>query len=336
MPRILLLLLALGASACDFTPALDIDTPPFEPALTVNAVLFADSTVRVRVTQARDPYATAPANGYGAGLWASVVGASVTLQRNGGPAETLRYRPQTCAANFNPQTGEPRTVECGLFVTDTPVSGGAAYTLRAEAPGLPSVEATARVPVRPSVQAQVTPLASGRGERVALRFLDPAGMGDAYGLDSVVRLNYTQSYPVCDDRGQNCRDTTYVQSFLSQIPFRTSDPVLIAGGRVITNDVSFATFTDQLFDGQERTFVIETQPGYAGPEVSDVRRAVRLIAFDRPLVQAYEQAYFSLGENNPFQEPFDPVSNVRGGFGLVGAAAVTEIDLGEARGVSRR
>ena len=49
MPRLPLAALAvsLALSGCDFTPTLDVAVPDFAPALTVNGVLAADSTVEV-------------------------------------------------------------------------------------------------------------------------------------------------------------------------------------------------------------------------------------------------------------------------------------------------
>ncbi len=326
-PLLFLAALALGASACDFAPTLDIDTPAFEPALTANGVLFADSTARIRITRARDPYATTSTDD---GIIASVSDAVVTLQRDGGPAEALLYQPAACYVGFNPQTGQDQTVECGLYVSDVPIVGGAAYTLRAEAPGLPPVEAMTSVPARVPATATSAPGPTNSGlptQRITLRFQDPPGE-TSYGLDALLASSYAQTQ-YCDNRG--CRDSTYTVRFVGQTSFVTSDAILLAGLRGIPGTTNFVTFTDRLFAGQERSFTIDALVygcSYDCAPDSETRRIVRLISFDGPLVEAYAQTYYSLGDGNPFQEPFDPVSNVRGGYGLIGAAAVTEIDLG--------
>lgn len=325
MRSLLLLALLAGASACDFAPALNIETPPFEPALTVNTLLFADSTVSVRVTEALDPYAT---RATGNTFVPSVSDAVVTLQRAGGPVETLRYDAQQCNTGFIPETNQILTDECGLYVSSTPVVAGAVYTLRAQAPGLPAVEATATVPARIGASATVAPGPSSDGletQRVTLRFQDPPG-ATSYGLDVLRRERTVYDTQVCGPGG--CRDTTYTVDFVNQTAFVTTDAILLAGLRGLPGNASFVTFTDRLFADQARSFVLDALVYEINP-ASTERRILRLISFDGPLVQAYEQSYFSLGDENPFQEPVDPVSNVRGGFGLVGAAAVTEIDLGE-------
>lgn len=324
-------LLAVGLAAllagCDFSPTLDIETPAFGPSLTLNTVLFADSTVRLRVTRARDPYATQISQN-GQGRFETVVDAAVTLSRDGGPPERLPFASRQCLDGYDHQTGQERTVECGFYTSAAPVAGGATYAVRAEAPGLAAAEATVRVPARVPVTATMvpgTPVGGQRTNRITVRFRDPAGPGDVYGLDALL-ASTTQRTQICDPRG--CRDTTYTARFVGQTSFTTADAVLLAGLRGIPGGASFATFTDDLFDGADRAFTVDARVYDFGPGTVDLRRTVRLVALDRTLYDAYQQSYFSLGEANPFQEPFDLASNVRGGYGLVGAAAVTEVDLG--------
>ena len=323
------LLAAVSLAACDFAPTLDIATPAFDDGLVLNTVLFADSTARVRVTRARDPYgAQTTTTGYFG--FEVEPGATVTLTRDGGPPEALAFVSRQCVQGYDYTTNEPVQVECGFYASAAPVAGGAAYTLRAAVPGRPAVEASVRVPARVPVAAtreDGTPVDGQRTDRITLRFRDPPGDANSYGLDALLAVESTQ-FQYCDNRG--CRDSTYTYRYVGQTSFTTVDPILLAGLRGIPGGSSFVTFTDRLFDGQERAFTIEARVYDTGPDGSSTtRRSVRLIAFDRPLVEAYEQAYFSLGLDNPFQEPFDPTSNVRGGYGLVGAAAITEVDLGD-------
>ncbi|HEX9951582.1 MAG TPA: DUF4249 domain-containing protein [Rubricoccaceae bacterium] len=326
MLRPFCLALALGAAlgGCDFTPTLDIDTPAFEDGLVLNTVLFADSTARVRVTRARDPYGVQTTS-TGAFPFEIETGATVTLRRDGGPPETLPFVSRQCETGYDFSTDAPTTTECGFYASALPIAGGAAYTLRAEVPGQ-AAEASVRVPARVAATATRVPGTPADGQptdRITLRFRDPAGLGNAYGLDALQTADYTQTQ-YCDIRG--CRDSTFTVRYVGQTSFTTADPILLAGLRGIPGGSSFVTFSDALFDGQERAFTVEAR--VYDPDLGTSQRSIRLIAFDRLLVEAYEQAYFSLGADNPFQEPFDPMSNVRGGYGLVGAAAITEIALG--------
>ena len=330
MPRLallagLLVAAGLAAAGCDFAPALDIPTPAFDNGITVNAVLFADSTVVVRVTRARDPYAQQTGGSY---AFATVADAMLTLARDGGPTETLRYVPQPCQTGYDPRTQQPTVGECGVYVSAVPVAAGGAYTLRAEAPGQPAAEARVRVPLRPPVVGTVEPGPTRENlatDRVTLRITDAPGAGQWYGIDVTQTFEYVSNQPVCTPTG--CRDSTYTVRYTGQNSFATSDAVLLAALRGLPGTATFVTFSDALFDGQTRAFTLDALRYTTVPSDGSVRRTARLIAFDRPLVAAYEQAYFSLGEGNPFQEPQDPVSNVAGGYGLVGAAAITEVPL---------
>lgn len=318
--------IALALAGCDFTPTLDIPTPAFDGGLTLNAVLFADSTVQLRISRARDPYGTQTTTA-GAFGFAIVANAAVTIARDGGPPEPLPFVSQTCTG-YEPRTNGPVAVECGRYVSAAPIPGGTTVVIRAEAPGAPAAEARVRIPARVVVTAAVEPGPTRENlptDRVTLRFQDPPGEGQWYGLDVLQSFDYTTTRTVCGPTG--CRDSTVTGHASGQNSFTTADPILLAGLRGIPGTTNFVTFSDRLFDGQERAFTIEALRYFGGTDVTDGRRAVRLIAFDRPIVEAYEQAYFSLGEDNPFQQPTDPVSNVSGGYGLVGAAAITEIPL---------
>lgn len=318
--------LAALVAGCDFTPTLDIPTPAFDGGMTVNAVLFADSTVEVRVTRARDPYATQ--TGGSGGTFETVADAVLTLSRDGGPPEALRFASRACEFGYNPATGLPTVGECGTYVSAMRIAAGSAYTLRAEAPGLPTAEARVRVPARPAVVGAVVPGPTRENlptDRVTLRLRDAPGAGQWYGIDVAESFEYVGSNQTCTPSG--CRDTTYTQRFSGQNSFTTTDAVLLAALRGIPGTTNFVTFSDALFDGQERAFTIEALRYTGGNNARNPNRRARLIAFDRPLVAAYEQAYFSLGEGNPFVEPQDAVSNVVGGYGLVGAAAITEVAL---------
>ena len=332
MPRPLLLAAVLAATAltacagCDFQPTLDIETPAFDGGLTLNTVLFADSTVQLRISRARDPYGTQTTS-TGSFGFAPVNDATVTISRDGSPPEPLPFVSRTCTGG-DPRTGEPVGGECGRYESATPILAGTAVVIRAEAPGTPPAEARVRVPERAAVTATVEPGPVRENlptDRVTLRIQDAPGLGQWYGLDVLQSFAYTGTGTFCDPAG--CRDSTFTSGYTGQTSFTTADPILLAGLRGIPGTNTFVTFSDRLFDGQERAFTIESLRYPTTENQTASRRTVRVIAFDRPIVEAYEQAYFSLGEENPFQQPTDPVSNVSGGYGLVGAAAITEIGL---------
>lgn len=313
-------------SGCDFQPTLDIETPEYHPALALTAILFADSTARIRVTESRDPYAPRP--GSRRTKYAVLTTATVTLARDGGPSETLAFRSRPCSPGLVGYDGAD-VGECGDYTSAAPLQGGATYTVRAEAPGAPPATATVTIPARVSMTAtreRGTPSSGLDTDRLTIRFRDMPGRGQFYALDALLGNEVTRGRVCTRTPPVTCRDTTYTSPYVRQTSFSTQDPVLIVGLRGVPGNTNVVTFTDELFDGQERPFTIEALVyGGGGDEVRPAKRTVRLTSITEALYDAYQQAYYSLGEENPFQEPSDLPSNVTGGYGLVGAAAVTEV-----------
>lgn len=327
-------LLAGALSGCDFTPTLDVPLPEFEPALTLNGVLAADSTVQVRIVAAVDPYG----HFGGRDVFDVPEGTVAELFRGGVSLGPLRLDSERCRnTTVSPQPGpgaEQPTFECGPFVSDVVIEPGATYTLRASAPGYPTVEATVTVPARVPVTLDVGPPVESeipgytRIQRdVTLSFRDPARAGDRYALLAVSGpWTYEDVYQTCDPGG--CRDTTvYHHVSMSRFSYTTSDPVLLAAARTIpSNGFSFVTFTDEAFDGQARSFDIRvTDLNTPGREPEAEFEAVWLVAVDDATFGAYQIAWFGYpaGDDfNPFQEPLNLPSNVVGGYGVLGAVTV--------------
>jgi len=337
-------LLAGALGGCDFTPTLDVPLPDFAPALTLNGVLTADSTVTVRITAADDPYAND--DRYDA-VFAVPDGVQAELVRDGAPLGPLRLVSETCDdPTYNRAPDDPQpTYECGSFVSDAVIEPGRTYTLRASAPGFPDAHATVTVPVR--VAAAVTVGATAvqplppDGKRfdtdLALTVRDPAGTGQRYGL-LVIREPYSYDYsrPVCIGGHDNptCRDTTVtVRVDPATVGYTTTDPILLAGARTVpSSGIDFISFADDAFDGEARTFALRAQqfwyPSYSGGE-PDPPVGVWLVVADRTTYDARQIAWFSGGGDNPFSEPVDLPSNVVGGYGLLGAIAITEARIPE-------
>ncbi len=328
--RRLLLVAALAAlvAGCDFTPTLDIELPAFEPALALNGVLAADSTVEVRVTVALDPYA-AESDYRRRGRFESPSGLTAELSRNGEPPVALRLETTACPTGVV-LSGEVQTRPCDRLVSDVAVEAGATYTVRASAPGFPPIEATVTVPER--VPATVTarpPTVDGSrtDTDLTVTFRDPAGLGHRYAL-LVVSGPY--SYP---DRGYceygGCPDST-VRVYRDREPlgYTTTDPVLLAGARTVpSSGTDFVTFTDEQFDGTERAFRLRSQVYDYGTGIEREPAGVWVASLDGRTFGAYQLAWFGnlTGDgSNPFSEPADLPSNVVGGYGLLGAVTVTE------------
>lgn len=320
------LLAAAALSACDFTPTLDIETPEYTPGLVLRSVLAADSVATVRIGRSWNPYEGRLTPGYYVAEEESVV-AVVTLLRDGQPVEILtpRARPQDLCYRYDlppdPETGFPPTYPCGPYAGQVPLEGGATYTIRAEAEGLPVAEATVTVPRRPAVAVTEEPAAAGR-RQFRIRLTDPAGQGDLYALSLLRTFTYSGDI-VCDDTGcyGGAGPTTRYTT-----EFDTSDPVVLAAARdLVADGISFAAVTDETFDGRTwaLTITTDTREAYYDQYASE-GLTVQLAALTQTVYDAYQIEAFSLGDENPFAEPVNLPSNVEGGYGLVGAVALAE------------
>jgi hypothetical protein len=105
--------------------------------------------------------------------------------------------------------------------------------------------------------------------------------------------------------------------------FSSTDPVVVAGSREAGSSIHFVTFPDDAFDGRTRDFLIEATPRGTHPGDTGAIR-VQVTAMTAELYDAYQITNFELDEN-PFAEPTDLPVNVLGGYGRVGAVAVTEV-----------
>ena len=281
----------------------------------IRAVLAADSVAVVRVGVSRDPYGVRPGT-YGP---EETPVARVTLLHEGGVAETLALRSESCV-DFRTNA----EYECGPYAGTASVEAGGTYTVRVEVDGLPAAEGSVTVPPRPTVRVEEE-ASGGEGRRFSVRLEDPPGAGDRYGFGFLRANGSVYQIETCDEGGV-CRDSVVVDLGPERYPvqFNTSDPVLLSATRQVPGEgIDFATFTDRTFDGGAFTFVAEPEDyeyvfGYAP-------LTVQVAALSASVYDAYRISAFSLGDDNPFAEPANLPSNVEGGYGLVGAVALAEV-----------
>lgn len=130
-------------TACDMTRPVDLDLPPFEPAIVVGGFVAADEPVEVRFGLSEDvlaPYDTARAR-----VLAGVVLAAI-YDGDGQFLDSLRYDLE--GDGLRP-----------IYRSDVRPAPGSTVELRASAPGVQSVRAVAVVPNLPVVR--VRSVASG-------------------------------------------------------------------------------------------------------------------------------------------------------------------------------
>lgn len=343
--RLALSLLCVAClAACDFTPAIEIETPAFEPTIVVRSVLAAGQVPVVRLSLSQDPL-VAPVDPRDRRPSQTPAGASVALFRDGRLVETLAPREQTCYAEqrsvCNAATGQVETArtgpyDCSAFGGQMPVEAGATYTIRASVPGLPPAEATVTIPLAPDVAAQDDG-SDAETRRLSVRVRDAPGAGTRYAL-SVYRQYDAFRTQVCRVGGP--RDTVitiqngpYAYSAL----FSTTDPVLLADVPVPTPTLRLAPFTDATFMDGEATVRLTLPREDGNPNVRQTDGLIVVVStLSADLYAAYLTAEALFSEENPFAEPAELPGNVVGGFGVVGASATTPVVVPPRRGSAQR
>lgn len=324
--------LAALVAGCDFTPTLDIDTPGHDARAVVRTILTADSVATVRVTRSLDPYANNPA-----GDVSTAADAAVTLARGNGTTETLVLRPEACPSDgsveYDPETRQfvftSQGTRCGAFVSTRPLAAGETVTLRVLVPGLPPAEATVTVPRRPDLTVSEATVGASGSRLIDLRFSDPPGAPDRY-YTSVLSPVIGFSSSSCTNNV--CTDTSGVRALDRPfpIPVTTTDPILSVDNVFDSGGRSFFVFTDDTFDGRAQTVRLATRArtGAVQDAIPNAPLTVRLTALSPALYEAYRQSRaLAVARDLPFAEPANGTTNVEGGYGFVGAAAVAEVAL---------
>lgn len=324
MTRLFFVLLgALALSACDFEQVIELDLPSYEPRLVVGGFPTPDSVFTARI--GRSAGALEPIAFDGSGLL--IDDAQVRLFNGSGDfLDDLRY---VEIGGFDGSGGYYRS---SRRLQPVP---GQTYTLRAEAPGLPAVEATARIPepvpftVAFDGYTDDTPFGT-RTARLVVTLPDPPG-AQTY---SLIVESESEDFDGIERR------------FL--ISFRSDDPVLRSSFEELDLAVdieveldpdrdrffSQALFRDVLFEGETREIVLDA-PLFSFDGSSEPGDLIVTLASLSDDYVRYQQtlALQSLNEDNPFAEPVRIHTNVEGGLGAFAgySARSTYVDFDEPR-----
>ncbi|MFB6231376.1 MAG: DUF4249 domain-containing protein [Salinibacter sp.] len=294
-PDVLLVLLGgLVATlwGCDLQRTVDVKDPKHESVLVVNSEVKAGRPWRVDVSRSVGAFEA----GNPQDSTRTVTDATVTVLHNG---TTLGQLPldsldQYSTRQFTPKPGER-------------------YTVHVQAPTLPSVRATDRVPRMPPLRLASEPAEQGVQDynRVLRLTID----------DPSTTNNY---YHVALKKRQFIRDSTGISSFTYETQFQTRNPSVLNemdGDLAETNAYTgnTAVFTDALFDGTEQVIALRVQDELYGDTIR-----VEYVLFVSALSEnayrfSHTKRLYKRTRDNPFAEPVDVHSNVEGGYGIVAA-----------------
>lgn len=196
---------------------------------------------------------------------------------------------------------------------------GHAYRLKASSTGLQPIEAEAIVPaVVPLASVDTATLTGEWGQqelRLSVKFIDPAGVRNIYGFG--VEVTYKEF---------NYDSMSYTGKILTHPAYLYSN----TDGFLEDESTDFEGklyFEDLLFDGQPKTVEFGVTD-YSFYESDTVWLNVRMEQID-PSYFLYVKSYESYREahGNPFSEPVQVYTNVKGGYGIFSGSSSSTYKL---------
>jgi hypothetical protein len=312
LTSVLLLALVITQTGC--RKYLEFDGEDLQPRLVLNGMVEADSLPVVQLSRSRGVIDPAPTD--------DVTNGTVTLFDGSGNA-----------------VGALQHVGAGRYQGTVPVPAGVLLTVRAEAPGLGSVEASDRVPVAaPSFQWDTVTVANSDPDagfgNAALEFIitltDPTSENDHYLIEAIIGQRYSLLQGFDPNTGELLVDTILLEDpTWEPVTFSSADQVLLnedPGGPGTTR-AFFAqgVFSDDLFNGNVRQLRLRTEYVFRPATI-----ILRIAAISEAAYKYYStRSRYAFAEGDPFAEPVQVFTNVSGGLGIWGTqhARRIEVDL---------
>lgn len=285
-----------AASGCD--SSVDLDVPGSDPQLAAYSFFNPDSSWSVAVYRTVGLGEAVPTEAL------AVEGATVTVT-TGSEVDTLE------AASPGRYT----------YPSSSPVVG-AEYAVEVAAPGFPPVRARDRVPARPDVSLQWERLEEEDASvpqanvRLSLTLRDVPGT-------NYYRIGvYRYVPPELQQEGIAWKPAF----FSSTDPALRSSPATVGGLVLEGEQESFrvAYLNDELFDGDVRTFTLDTAFFLSGPNAALPPVRVVVTSMSTPYFEYHRRLELQrLNDDDPLADPVGLYTNVEGGVGVFGAYANT-------------
>ncbi len=217
---------------------------------------------------------------------------------------------------------------------------GERYTVRAAAPSFTEITALDIIPEPVPIADWDTLTVTDNNDpfwdfqeiKVSFSISDPVATANFYHLEIFMVQEYYLE-PVYDPfTGEFSYDTIYYPEPVEQkVGFSFNDPVLTAeydntlGENWVYADA--VTFTDELFNGNTRTFSVNMNYyGIGGESGIGGRFELRLSSVSRDLGQYLRtRARYEYVSGDPFSEPVQVFSNIENGLGIWGGASSSSV-----------
>lgn len=273
-----------------------VDVPPHEPKLAINSVTYTGDTISVMLGKSIDVLK----HKYGTNL--GVPDAVVQLQAGDKATVTMKYDNTS-----------------GAYISDMVAEPGLVYSVKAVAPGFSEVSAISRAPRAVKIQSLQRikdvrlDMDGNTQDELRLTFDDPAGEKNYYIITisaSFMVNNYEETaYSGCVNTPDPSVETLYDES-IDQNTCIESNGIFLR---------------DELFDGKRkelRLFVRSTD--LQAQEVPGLGMVYPTIEIQHVTEEYFRyiksSRYASINSGNPFAEPSNVYTNIKGGFGIFSIA----------------
>ena len=278
---------------------LDLDAETKTPKLVVNSLFNDQNSWEVKVTKSLSVLDN--------GNLTKVENAIVSIYDGATLVSNLTY------------DGEKYAV-LGLSAPPTP---GKEYRVEVSAPNFTSILARDFCPLPVAIisadTTSVTTTFDQKEQTVTLKFQDPAGIDNFYGI----QLDLERYYRIFNN-SQNRWDTTL--NYTDRMYLSSSNPIVDNSGPDSYSQT--LTLKDNLTDGQLQTITF-SYTNYNSVTTNEFEiKKIKLLSFTENTYKYSKsiETYQSV-EGNPFAEPVQVFTNIEGGFGIFGGQSLSEISF---------
>lgn len=308
----LLFIAAISIWGCE--NVVDIEVPEKPPKLVLNAYIATDSLWHVRLSHSK--YVLDDRD------YKEITDAEVSVFENGDLKENLVYQ-----ITDNPYAGNQ-----GYYMSNVhKPQPGNLYRIEAKKNGYETIWAETRIPERVSIEkftidtSRIITRDYDSGYKLSVTFNDPKAIRNYYQVELLMETRNSGVITIWDENGVP-RDSIYYYNSLSSVYITPLDPAI--------NDEQFGysnavIFSDGRFNGGLYQFEFLVSEWYFSRflgQYQNPNEEASLLIILRNIDEAmylYETTadLQDWNSDNPFAEPVPVYSNVKNGYGVLGAYA---------------
>ena len=283
-----------------------VNLPEGSKKLVLNSVVFSGETIHANLTRSLSNAES------GKSIDASVTGAQMILYKDGQAVDTLSDEGY------------------GLYMSETEAEAGHQYRMVVTHPAYPTIDAESEAPaVVPISSFSIVPNArsgqnSGDLDLLRVRFNDPAAAGDHY----IMQIFGSSDYNKDGSDFYSWGDCITVSDPSFETPYGADLP-----GDEACYPSRSLFIKDAMFNGREKEASMYVSSYTMNPywdwQGTDTTYPFVNLCHVTPQFYQFVKSFRGAqnASDNPFAEPFNVVSNVKGGYGVFSIVSVERVEV---------